>query len=294
MTDQDEERQKKRCEILAKYVQADGESQVNLSYELRQKLLVQSDNAERTFFDEASREIQYLLETDLWFEFIRTYTLNTRLRMARDMAFEWIKNPRMICTRQFFSFPHPINELDSRLHNLLCALVAALLVCLQYFAAVNPLYIGSYLVYGYVVRGLCGPRLDIQGWLVLFVLQPQVDGFKLGRLTLASKFVPGPPRRFVQFVGGTITSAALILNSLTLSGIWDIGHWIATGLYLTLCVLAMIAFIFNKCAGCYAFKLLMQFGCIPASTCQQCSMAINDNRSTRKVQTDTYVPAVLF
>ena len=278
---------KKGEEILTQYVKSDGEFQVNLPYHLQQELLQQSGKLGRTAFDEASMEIQHVMQADLWMEYIRTHTLNARLSMARDIAFDWIKDPKKICSAEFFSFPNPVNVLDSRIHNLLASLASILLLLLQYFAGVSPLYIGIYLSYGYIVRGLCGPRLDVQGWLVLFVLQPLVDGIKLGPFQLTSRFVPGPPRRFVQLVGGSMATTALVLNSLRLSGIGNISHWIPTTLYIVLASVAMVAFVFNKCAGCYMFKILMKFGCVPKKTCEQCYMAINDNRHKTKVLPDS-------
>lgn len=62
--------------------------------------------------------------------------------------------------RQFFTFPSPVNAAESRLHQGLVACLVALSCSLTYFYGIPWLWL--YITYGFLMRSLCGPRLDPQ------------------------------------------------------------------------------------------------------------------------------------
>ncbi|KAG5190039.1 hypothetical protein JKP88DRAFT_252508 [Tribonema minus] len=110
------------------------------------------------------------------------------------------------------------------------ALIIIVANLLAYFADFPYLFI--YLLYGFVARTLCGPRLDPQALLVLFVVRPlAVD--KLG--LLKNKFVPSPPKRFSQAVGAFFSMLCLVFALVEL---W-IALWVVSAMFLGAALLAL-------------------------------------------------------
>ena len=78
-------------------------------------------------------------------------------------------------------------------------------------------------------------------------------------------FVPGPPKRFAQGIGLTITTVAAV------AGIGFGADKIALGLTCVLLVFATLESVFNFCAGCWLFYVLMKAGVIPEDVCVECA-----------------------
>src|SRR5437764_13604847 len=95
-----------------------------------------------------------------------------------------------------FSFPNPVNEVSARLVAAGVVLMTVIAVSLDQRWLVVPL------AYGFWARVLTGPTLSPLGQLVTRVITP--------RLPLPAKYVPGPPKRFAQGIGATITVAAAV------------------------------------------------------------------------------------
>ncbi|MXI40406.1 DUF4395 family protein, partial [Escherichia coli] len=76
--------------------------------------------------------------------------------------------------------------------------------------------------------------------------------------------VPGPPKRFAQAVGLTLTTVASIAAYALEAPA------LALGLVAVLLVFACLASIVGLCAGCWLFGLLMRAGVIPDDVCEQC------------------------
>ena len=79
-----------------------------------------------------------------------------------------------------------------------------------------------------------------------------------------AKLVPGPPKRFAQAIGATLSVGALIafyLGAPTLS-------WVLVGLII---VAATLESVFGICLGCIIFGRLQAIGLIPASVCEACN-----------------------
>ena len=85
---------------------------------------------------------------------------------------------------------------------------------------------------------------------------------------LASEFdrlVPGPPKRFAQAIGLTLTTVASVLG-LALG-------WTGAALALVgvLAVFALLESAPGFCAGCWMFGHLMRLGVIPQEVCAACN-----------------------
>jgi hypothetical protein len=153
--------------------------------------------------------------------------------------------------RELLSFPHPVNELSARL-------VAGGVVIMTVAAIVfDQPWLIIPIAYGFVARVLTGPTLSPLGLLVTRVITP--------RLPLRQKFVAGPPKRFAQGIGATLSVAALVAY---------FGFGSAGAAYVLLGAIAVAATlesVFAFCLGCAIFGLLMRWGVIPDEVCDRCN-----------------------
>jgi Domain of unknown function (DUF4395) len=150
-----------------------------------------------------------------------------------------------------FRFPNPVNEVSARL-------VAGGVVLMALGALVGgQMWLLVPLAYGFVARVLTGPTLSPLGQLVTRVVTP--------RLGVPAKPVPGPPKRFAQGVGATVSVTALTLHF----GLGFAGA--AQALLAILLVAATLESVFAYCIGCRVFALLMRWGVIPDSVCESCN-----------------------
>ena len=154
-------------------------------------------------------------------------------------------------TKRRFGFPNPVNEVSARL-----VAAGVVVMCLATIAFDQP-WILVPLAYGFVARVLAGPTLSPLGQFVTRVLTP--------RLRVPPKFVPGPPKRFAQGIGATLSVSALILHLA----------FGATGaayvLVAMIAVAATLESVFALCLGCKMFTALMRVGVIPESVCEECN-----------------------
>ena len=153
--------------------------------------------------------------------------------------------------RKLFAFPNPVNEVSARLvAGGVVLLTLAILVGGQTWAI-------GLLAYGFVARVLTGPTLSPLGQLVTRVITPA--------LPVAEKLVPGPPKRFAQGVGATLSVAAAILH-------FGLGATTAAlVLVAMITVAATLESVFAFCLGCTMFAGLMRLGVIPESVCEECN-----------------------
>jgi hypothetical protein len=77
--------------------------------------------------------------------------------------------------------------------------------------------------------------------------------------------VPGPPKRFAQGIGATVTVSAAVLHF----GFGATGA--AYALLGVILVAATLESVFAYCIGCKVFGLLMRLGVIPESVCERCN-----------------------
>ncbi|SHF46504.1 protein of unknown function [Jatrophihabitans endophyticus] len=152
-------------------------------------------------------------------------------------------------------FPNPVNEKAARTVAAGVALLCALTLALAATLGSGWLWLSVPIALGFVARVLTGPRLSPLGRLATEVVAP-----RLGPATL----VPGPPKRFAQGMGATLTVAAVVLLAMDVPA--------ATVVLLALVVVAAVlesALAF--CLGCRVFAVLMRLGLIPAETCEACA-----------------------
>ena len=157
--------------------------------------------------------------------------------------------------RRLFSFPNPVNEVSARVvaGGVAVMCVAAVVLGQPWLTAV--------IAYGFVARVLTGPTLSPLGQLATRVITPW--------LRLPSKPVPGPPKRFAQGIGATLSIGAAVLA---------LGFGLRAAAYLVLGLVAVAAVLeaaFAYCIGCKIFAGLARIGLIPQAVCEQC----NDIRS---------------
>lgn len=153
--------------------------------------------------------------------------------------------------RKLFSFPEEVNEVSAR---LVAAGVVVLTLIIQLG---DQTWLMAPLAYGFLARVLSGPTLSPLGQAVTRVVTPslRVDG----------RMVPGPPKRFAQGIGATLSLTAVIAH-------FAFG---ATPLALVLVgaitVAATLESAFGYCLGCRIFGLLMRAGIIPDDVCEACN-----------------------
>jgi hypothetical protein len=154
-------------------------------------------------------------------------------------------------TRSLFGFPHPVNEVSARL-------VAAGVVVMTVSAiALDQQWLVIPIAYGFVARVLTGPKLSPLGLLVTRVVTP--------RLPVRPKLVAGPPKRFAQGIGATLSVAAVLAAY---------GFGAKTAAYVllgTIAVAATLESVFAFCLGCTLFAGLMRWGVIPEEVCERCN-----------------------
>jgi hypothetical protein len=153
--------------------------------------------------------------------------------------------------RELFSFPNPVNELSARLVAGGVVIMAVSAIVLDQPWLLVPI------AYGFVARVLTGPTLSPLGLVVTRVVTP--------RLPLPTKYVAGPPKRFAQGIGATISLAAVIAYF----GFGSSG--VAYVLLGAIVVAATLESVFALCIGCAVFGVLMRVGVIPDEVCERCN-----------------------
>ena len=148
-----------------------------------------------------------------------------------------------------FRVPNPVNEKAARVVAGGVAASAALTL------ATGWLWLVPLVAVGFLARVLAGPRFSPVGRLATQVVAPRLGPPKL---------VPGPPKRFAQAVGLTLTTVASILLALGWTGA-------ATALVAVLLVFALLESVVGFCAGCWVFGHLMRLGVIPQEVCEACN-----------------------
>ncbi|MCU1352907.1 MAG: glutaredoxin/malate transporter fusion protein [Acidimicrobiales bacterium] len=152
--------------------------------------------------------------------------------------------------RRVLTFPNPVDEVSARL-------VAAGVVVLTVTTIVTgQAWLTAVLAYGFAARVLAGPTLSPLGQLATRVVRP--------RLRIAARPVPGPPKRFAQAIGATLSISAAVLHLA-------FGRTtLALVLVGAIALAATLESVFGYCIGCKLFGLLMRLGLIPADVCEAC------------------------
>ena len=149
-----------------------------------------------------------------------------------------------------FPFPHPVNETAARI------VAAGVVVMSVAYAVTGTAWLLVPLTYGFAARVATGPAFSPLGLLSTRVITP--------RLTVAHRFVAGPPKRFAQFVGLVFASTASVLHVLDLGTASRIVAAALAGA-------ALLESAFAVCLGCIAFGWLIRLGVVPERVCEQCN-----------------------
>lgn len=164
--------------------------------------------------------------------------------------------PNIKATKQpFFSFPNPINESVARSVAAGVVIMAAASIALD--IAFGFPWLMLLIAYGFIARVAAGPRISPLAILAQKVVIP--------KLNLPYKPIAGPPKRFAAAIGVTFSVTAIVLY---------FGFGLAGASYVFLGALvfaASLEAIFGFCLGCRVFSILMKFGIIPESVCEDCA-----------------------
>jgi len=148
------------------------------------------------------------------------------------------------------SFPNPVNEKAARV-------VAAGVVLLSALALLPGLtWLALPLAVGFLLRVASGPRFSPLGLLATRLVAPRLG---------APKLVPGPPKRFAQAIGTSLSSGA----ALAYLGFGATG--LAQALIAMITLAATLESVFALCLGCVLFGQLMRAGVISADVCRACN-----------------------
>ncbi len=147
-------------------------------------------------------------------------------------------------------FPNPVNEKAARTVAAGVALLASLTLITGWHGLI------ALLALGFLARVLTGPKLSVLGQLATRVIAPRLGPPRL---------VPGPPKRFAQAIGLTLTTVAAV-SSLVFGA-----ELLATVLVTVLLVFALLESVVGFCAGCWLFARLMAIGLIPQEVCEACA-----------------------
>ncbi len=170
---------------------------------------------------------------------------------ADALLLKYILSMLSVHKHALFSFPDPVNEVSARLVAGGVVLLSAATI------ALNQPWLTALIAYGFLARVASGPTLSPLGQLVTRVIVP--------RLPVPARPVPGPPKRFAQAIGATVSVAAAVL-ALVLG--------LSTAAYALLGALiaaATLESVFGVCLGCEMFALLMRVGAIPPEVCERCA-----------------------
>jgi len=153
--------------------------------------------------------------------------------------------------RQLLQFPDPVNEVAARL-----VAGGVVILCASLLLTQTP-WLVALLAAGFVARVLSGPRISPLALFVTRVLVP--------RLPLAERPTPGPPKRFAQGIGATLSLAAVVLHF----GLgFTAAAYVLVGMVL---VAASLEAFVGFCLGCKIFAILMRVGILPESVCEACA-----------------------
>jgi hypothetical protein len=154
-----------------------------------------------------------------------------------------------IAAAKLLKFPNPVNEYAAR---SVAGMVVLLCIATLVFRTEWLLWP---LALGFVARVASGPRFSPFGQLATKVIAPRLGPARL---------VPGPPKRFAQAIGATLSLGALVAFYLGAAT----GSWILVGMIL---VAATLESVFGVCLGCIIFGRLQAIGLIPVSVCEACN-----------------------
>ena len=152
---------------------------------------------------------------------------------------------------ELFSFPNPVNETSAR------GVATGVVLMTVLFLVTGWGWVLAPLTYGFLARVLTGPTLSPLGRLSTQVITP--------RLHVDHTFCAGPPKRFAQGIGATLSIGAAIAHF----GFGATPFALVLVAFIT--VAATLESVFAFCLGCQLFALLMRAKVIPPDVCEACN-----------------------
>jgi uncharacterized protein DUF4395 len=152
-------------------------------------------------------------------------------------------------------FPNPVNEKAARVVAGGVLTLAVVTLVGSLVAGDSWLWLSVVLALGFLARVLTGPTLSPLGQLATRVIAPRLGPPKL---------VAGPPKRFAQAIGLTVTGAAAVATAFG-------GYGVTQVLLGLIIVAATLESVFALCLGCTIFGVLMRVGLVPEETCEACA-----------------------
>ncbi len=151
--------------------------------------------------------------------------------------------------RELFQFPNPVNEKAAR------SVAAGVVVLTLVTLVLRQEWLLWLLAYGFLARVATGPTLSPLGQLATRVIAPRLG---------AARPVPGPPKRFAQAIGATLSVGAVIAYPLG-------AQWLSWVLVGMITIAAVLESAFAICLGFIIFGALQRRGVIPVSICEACA-----------------------
>lgn len=158
--------------------------------------------------------------------------------------------------KNFFSFPEMINDVSARLVAFFVIIICSLLLLSTVNNSDFALYISIFLLYGFVSRFTSGPKVSPIALLVTKIIVP--------RLSFEEKLLPGPPKRFAQFIGMIFSVSITIFIVLDLEVLCVIFTSI-------LIFFASLEAFLGFCFGCVVFKFMISRNLLPRDICERCN-----------------------
>ena len=152
--------------------------------------------------------------------------------------------------KKIFEFPNPVNEYAARFVAFF-VLTFSLTILIT-----NNLWAVSLLFIGFLLRLLFGPRVSPFALITLKLIIPLLKN--------PNKSVPGPPKRFAQFIGALLTLIASIIYFFTTY------NAIIISILGVLILFTFLESVLSFCFGCYVFNLLIKVRLIPKNICEAC------------------------
>ncbi|EPZ35634.1 hypothetical protein O9G_002642 [Rozella allomycis CSF55] len=245
--------------IIHEFIKDNSPNELNIPHDLKKAASDASNDANDHVMEEIYEHIYRMLKTDIFPKFLSHTTVKKQLHLSTHDALWFLDLPGSLKT--FFKFPDPVNEVEARIHGLCSSLLILAFVLMDLFVK-GPPYILYYLTYGFAARSLCGSRLDVQAYFVLFVARPIFTDV-LG--LFETRFVGGFTRRLAQIVGLLFSLVSLILYQFNL-------------VYACYGVLAFLFFatflngVWNICLVCECFRVMIGRGWISSKWCEECSI----------------------
>jgi hypothetical protein len=235
-------------EIADKYIgDSASEAKINVSSKSAKKVregirLASVVGDQKDIFDEAREQIEEIIYRDIFPRFILRAQLMIESARSRALALWFLHLDKIHSISDFFFFPPIINEAESRLHQYVVAVQMITFLFLGWFTPYWYPYI--YIVYGYFVRIIAGPKLCPNAWIVLFVLYPIVNKFHL----IENEIVPSAPKRFAQCIGLLFATTYVALMAVQ----QPLSARIVALIHISVSLLAGVT---GFCVGCYTYNL---------------------------------------